>query len=77
MFCKHWREIDDNSGMTEWCGAREFSCACSGQKRQCRYLDYFNASKQKVIWLRSRESFLRAEAAVEPFKEVTKCNRKV
>lgn len=72
MFCKYWRELDDNSGMTEWCGAREFSCACSGQKRNCRYPSYFNATEQKIKWLKSRESLDRAEAAIEPFKEVMK-----
>ena len=38
MICNYWKELDDDSGLFEYCRAEEKKCICGGDTEQCCFL---------------------------------------
>ena len=52
--CKHWKELDDDSGDFEYCRAVHRKVGCCGEKSQCDYPSKYEKYNKPKLW--DRES---------------------
>ena len=47
MFCKYWKELDDEHGYeVEFCRLKFQKCACCGESGQCDFKYEFETAKE-------------------------------
>lgn len=66
-YCKHWRELDTEYYIYEYCQARRRKCTCAGVYAQCNYLDYFNAAERRIAKLLRRDRTIDTAEKMRPF----------